>query len=271
MELLRIPEFLFECPAMSDIQSIRRAFDILKAVARQPDGATLTDIAHQLRLPKSTVSRMLATLAQVGAIEKLGGREGFRLGNELLAMASNAPYPRNLAAMARPHLEQLAQITAETLTLCVPEGDCAHYIDQINSSRAIVMTDWRRQKLPVHATSDGKLYMASWPDEAIARYMARPPRRFTLTTLVTLPEMLREVRAVRKRGYAWTDGEYDDDIVGVAAPIHDPNGKVIASVCVFGPRYRFPVEEHASGLIAQLLRTAKTISERLRGAHLNPA
>jgi DNA-binding IclR family transcriptional regulator len=256
---------------MSDIQSIRRAFDILKAVGAHPDGATLTDIANQLHLPKSTVSRMLSTLAQAGAIEKLGGREGFRLGNELLALASNVPYPRNLAAIARPHLEQLAKITAETLTLCVPDGDTAHYIDQINSSRAIVMTDWRRQKLPVHATSDGKLFMTAWPDEAVARYMARPPQRFTLATIVDPAVMLRELKAIRKRGYAWTNGEYDDDIFGIAAPIHDHSGALVASVCVFGPRYRFPAEEHATGLIGQIIRTAKAISERLKGAHLTPS
>ncbi len=87
---------------MSDIQSIRRAFNILRVVGAQADGTTLTDIASQLQLPKSTVSRMLSTLAQVGAIEKLGGRDGFRLGSELLSLASNAPYPRNLAAIARP-------------------------------------------------------------------------------------------------------------------------------------------------------------------------
>jgi DNA-binding IclR family transcriptional regulator len=250
---------------MSDIQSIRRAFDILKTVGTNADGATLTEISTQLHLPKSTVSRMLSTLAQVGAIEKLGGRDGFRLGNELLALASNTPYPRNLAAIARPHLQQLAQATGETLTLCVPEGDHAHYIDQINSSRNIVMTDWRRQKLPLHTTSDGKLFLSRWAEEGLSRYLAQPLRKYTRTTLVTANALKRELKVIAKRGYAWTDGEYDDDIIGIAAPILDSADTVVASVCVFGPRYRFPDEARASSLISQTTRAAKAITERLKG------
>ena len=53
---------------MADIQSIKRAFDIVKAVGEQPDGISLTEIATRLNLPKSTVSRMLSTLAGLGAI-----------------------------------------------------------------------------------------------------------------------------------------------------------------------------------------------------------
>lgn len=250
---------------MSDIQSIRRAFDILKAVGANPAGTTLTEIATQLQLPKSTVSRMLSTLATLGAVEKLGGREGFRLGAELLSLAANAPYPRNIAAVARPYLQQLAQATGETLTLCVPDGDHAHYIDQINSSRSILLTDWRRQRLPLHAASDGKLFLSGWNDEGFARYCSRPLQRFTATTLVTAAALQKELKTIRKKGYSWTDGEYDDDIVGVAAPILDADRQIVASICVFGPRFRFPPENRAATLIAQTMRTAAAISERLSG------
>jgi DNA-binding IclR family transcriptional regulator len=251
---------------MSDIQSIRRAFNILRVIGATQDGTTLTDISAQLALPKSTVSRMLSTLAQVGAVEKLGGREGFRLGNELLALSANAPYPRNLAAVARPMMQQLAQVTGETLTLSVPDGDRTHYIDQINSSRNILLTDWRRQKLPLHATGDGKVFMAEWSDESIARYAGESPQRFTQNTLTQAAALQKAAKLIRKQGYAWTDGELDDDIIGIGAPIRDAVGAVVAALCVFGPRFRFPSEDRASGLIMQTQKAAEAISKRLKGS-----
>lgn len=257
-----------QCGLMSDIQSIRRAFNILKVVGAQPNGTTLTDIAAQLELPKSTVSRMLSTLAQVGAIEKLGGRDGFRLGSELIALSANAPYPRNLAAIARPIMQQLAQITGETLTLSVPDGDKTHYIDQINSSRNILLTDWRRQKLPLHATSDGKIFLSEWSEESITRYADQSPQRFTAQTITTASGLIKAARQYRKQGYAWTDGELDDDIVGIGTPIRDADGAVVAALCVFGPRFRFPTEARAEGLISQAIRAAEAISKRLKGSIL---
>lgn len=249
---------------MTDIQSIKRAFDILKTVGEQPDSVSLTAIATRLQLPKSTVSRMLSTLASLGAIEKLGGRDGFRLGPEILALASNAPYPRNLAAIARPFLQHLAQATGETVTLCVPDGDHAHYIDQINSARSILITDWRRQKLPLHAASDGKLFLTQWSEDGLRRYLSRVLPRYTPTTLTTSTALRKELKAIHKKGYSWTDGEYDDDIVGVAAPIRDGEDTIIGSICVFGPRFRFPPENRAGSLIAQTVKAATAISARLK-------
>ncbi len=251
---------------MSDIQSIKRAFDILKAVGEQPDRCSLTAIATRLHLPKSTVSRMLSTLASLGAIEKLGGREGFRLGAELLALASNAPYPRNLAAIARPYLQHLAQSTGETVTLCVPDGDHAHYVDQINSSRSILITDWRRQKLPLHAASDGKLFLTQWSEEGLRRYLSCALQRYTATTLTTASALRKELKAIQKKGYSWTDGEYDDDIVGIAAPVRDGDDAIVASICVFGPRFRFPPENRAGALVTQTIKAAAAISARLKHA-----
>jgi len=250
---------------VSDIQSIKRAFDILKAVssAGDGDGVSLSELAARARLPKSTVSRMLSTLAGVGAIERVTPREGFRLGSELIAMMSHVPYPRSLCAIARPYLQALSSATGETLTLCVPDGDTAHYIDQINSPHALQVHDWRGQHLPLHAASDGKLYLAGRSDEQIERYVGQTLRRYTANTLVSPSRLKREVKAIRRLGYAWTNGEYDQDIVGVAAPIRGEGGEVVGSVCLFGPAFRWPEEREAGHLIGPAKATADKISARL--------
>jgi DNA-binding IclR family transcriptional regulator len=248
---------------MSDIQSIKRAFDILKAISAQPAGASLSEIAARAALPKSTTSRMLSTLAGVGAVEKLGNGEGYRLGDELVALAAGLPHPRSLIAIARPHLQALSQATGETLTLSVPEGDCVRYIDQINSPRALKVQDWTGDRYPMHAVSDGKLFLAFAGDDEVARYLQQPLQRFTRNTIAGATALRKEVRAIRKKGYAWTNGEYDEDIAGVAAPVFDRDAHVVAAVCLFGPMFRWPKEARAGKLIQLTQHTANEISARL--------
>ena len=252
---------------MSDIQSVRRAFDILKAVSSNAEGASLTEIAARVELPKSTVSRMLSTLTGVGAVERVSEREGFRIGNELIAIASNVTYPRTLSAIARPFLQHLSQTSGETATLCVPDGDLAHYVDQVNSSRVLQVHNWVGQKLPMHACSDGKLYLSSRTDDEVEHYLQQPLQRFTRSTLTAPTAMRKEIRNIRRKGYAWTNGEFDADIVGVSAPIRDEAGQVVASICLFGAAFRWPSEVKAGRLIDLTSETADKISSRMRAAH----
>lgn len=249
---------------MSDIQSIKRAFDILNAISAQPAGASLTEIAERAALPKSTTSRMLTTLAGVGAVEKLAHGEGYRLGDELVALAAGLPYPRSLIAIARPHLQALSQATGETLTLSVPEGNCVRYIEQINSPRALKVQDWTNSTYPMHAVSDGKLFLAFAGDDVIERAVHQPLQRFTRNTLASATALRKELRAIRKKGYAWTNGEYDEDIAGVAAPVFDADHHVVAAVCLFGPMFRWPKEARAGKLIQLTQDTANEISARLK-------
>jgi DNA-binding IclR family transcriptional regulator len=251
---------------MSDIQSVQRAFTILRAVSDGADsdaGTSLTAIAARTELPKSTVSRMLTTLERVGAVERVSARDGFRIGDALVSLAARLPYARGLAAIARPHLQALALATGETLTLCVPDGDVARYIDQIDPGRALQVHDWTGQRIPLHACSDGKLFLADRCESEVDRYLNRPLRRYTPTTLSTPGALRRELRAIRRQGYAWTNGEYDAEVVGVAAPVRDADGAVVASVCLLGPTHRWPKEHEAEELIQLTQQTASRISARL--------
>ncbi len=251
---------------MSDIQSVKRAFDILKAVSSKAEGVSLTEIATRADLPKSTVSRMLSTLTGIGMVERLHEREGFRIGNELVAMAAQVGYPRSLVAIARPYLQALAQTTGETLTLCVPDGDLVHYIDQIDSPGTLQMRNWVNFRFPMYASCDGKIFLAHRDKADLDRYLQQPMQRFTAATITSATALRRELKWVQKRGYAWTNGEYDADLVGVSAPICDPEGRVIASVCLFGPAFRWPAEAQASDYIRQACDVAKQIGGRVSAA-----
>jgi DNA-binding IclR family transcriptional regulator len=248
---------------MSGNQSIKRAFAILKAVAAFDEGIRVNEIAERVGLHKSTVSRMLATLEAVYAVERLPDREGFRIGPEIIALASQVDYPRHLITVARPFLLKLAEATGETVNLCLPENDFAHYIDQIDSQYNLQIRNWTGYRLPMHATCDGKVFLSYRTQESLERYLSHTLSRFTPQT-ITNPDQLREqLTEIRAQGYAWTQGEYEAGIVGLAVPVWDEDGHVVASVCVGGPDFRFPRQDEANNVVSLLKEASQEISKRI--------
>jgi DNA-binding IclR family transcriptional regulator len=249
---------------MAEIQSLTRAFEILHAVAAASEGQSLAAITRQVDLPKSTVSRMLTTLEKLGAVERFGDSAGFRIGSTIVALAAQVAYPRTLVALARPYLQELAQLAGETVCLSLLEGDQVYYLDQVDSWRNLRLKDWTGHRLPLYATSDGKLYLASFPDRALDEYLRRPLVAFTPNTLTNPQQLRQELAAIRHQGFAWSQREYDPDIVSLAAPIHDGAGKLVAAICVFGPFFRFPPDDQRAEVIAWTVATASKISQRLQ-------
>jgi DNA-binding IclR family transcriptional regulator len=247
---------------MSSVQSIRRAFDVLGALASGPLG--VTEVADRAGLPKSTAARLLTTLTREGAVEQIPGDTSYRLGPRLATLAAGLTPVRSLAAVAHLALTELAETAGEAAGLAVPDGDLVHYIDQVDTPNPVSVRDWTGSRVPLHAVSSGQVLLAFRPPAAIERYLERPLERFTPQTLVD-PDALRErLREVRRDGYSWVNEEFDEGINSVAAPIADASGEVVAAVHLHGPSYRFPAEGTERVVAERVVASAARISRTLR-------
>ncbi len=249
---------------MSGIQSIERAFSILEAIATQPTGLGVTDIAVQVGLPKSTVSRILTTLTAVNAIERLPNNDGFQLGQTMRTLALNIPYSQQLITITRPYLLELAEYTGEAVGLCVPDGDQVHYVDQLQSQHQVQVRDWTGVRFPMHVVSAGKLFMACWSQEVLDDYLERPLTKPTERTLTDPTALRQRLAQVRQQGYDWTYEEFAEGLNAVSAPIYDQSSRIIAAINIYGPAFRFPVAEHHAEITQLLLTITQKISDRLR-------
>ena len=95
---------------MSTVQSIERAFVVLRALAAGPAG--VTDIADRVGLPKSTVSRLLSTLEEVGAVEQVAAGGHYRIGWTMIDLSGAARPGRSLVSLARPLLAAQGHLLA---------------------------------------------------------------------------------------------------------------------------------------------------------------
>ena len=249
---------------MSRVQSIERAFAVLGTLANGPIG--VTEVAERAELPKSTAARMLASLVREGVVEQVPGETRYRLGARLASLASGVLPTRSLAILARPSLEALAADVGEATGLAIPDGDLAHYIDQVDTPNPVSIRDWTGSRIPLHAVSSGQVLLAFRPPTSLQRYLGKPMERFTERTIVTGDALLERLRAVRRDGYTWAREEFDRGISSVAAPIADANGEVVAALHVHGPSYRFPAPGTEREIAEQVVATAARIAGSLRHA-----
>jgi DNA-binding IclR family transcriptional regulator len=223
---------------MSRVQSIQRAFLVLGALADGPLG--VTSVADSVRLPKSTVARLLAALAAEGAVEQVAGSTDYRIGDRLVTLAARVTPSRSLVAVARPHLVSLAQATGEAAGLSIPDGFLVHYLDHEDSPHPVGIRDWTGTRFPMHSVSAGLAILAHRRPDEVERFLASPLERITPRTEVE-PSRLRErIARARADGYAWTRDEAAEGISSCGAAVADASGEAVAAVHVHGPSYRFP-------------------------------
>jgi IclR family acetate operon transcriptional repressor len=219
------------------VQSIERAFTLLRALAVGPAG--VTELASKVELPKSTVARLLNALETEGAVtqDETGG--DYRLGEGLIDIAGAAQPGRNLVSTARPHLLELTERVGETSGISVVDGRDMYYLDHAEVETEVQIRDWTGESCPIHTVPSGLAVMVD-PDEIRTR-----------------------LEQVRSLGYAWVYEEFAEGINSVAAPIFEDDGSVEAAVHVHGPAYRFPDPDRSHDLGLLTIETAASISEHL--------
>jgi DNA-binding IclR family transcriptional regulator len=235
------------------VQSADRALAILAAFsARRPD-LGVSELAAELGMHKSTVSRLLAVLQARGLVRREGDR--FSPGPELARLGAVAVSSLALAQVAREPLRLLAEETGETVNLAVRQGDQALNVQQVQTAHFVGVTDWTGRGAPLHAAANGKVLLAFG-----AAPLQDALERLTPRTIVDPAALEAELAEVRRRGFATAVEELEVGLHAAAAPVFDRFGDCVAAVSVSGPSYRL-ADLPAAG--AACAATAASISECL--------
>lgn len=243
------------------MQSIERTFAVLRALAESGASAGVSEVARRTGLAKSTTSRILSSLDELGMVDRLDDR--YVIGHGLAALSAHANPAGSLRDVARPYLTDLADTLGESVALAVLDGDESVYIDTAVAESMVQVRDWTGERFPVHITSAGQVLMAEWSSARIDEYGRGELVTPTGRGVGSLTALRDRVRDVRRDGVAWTLGEFDAEINGVAAPIRDAAGSVVGAVNVSGPVFRFPGDRRPGDVVGPLVATCAQISERL--------
>ncbi len=242
------------------VQSVDRALTVLGLLAR--DGELgVTELAAGLGVHKSTAFRLVATLEAHDLVEQVSDRGKFRLGVGVLRLAGATAVRLDLVQESRPVTVRLARQVGETVNITVLSGQEALYLDQVSGPSAIALHNWVGQRIPLHATSNGKVLLA-YGDPALTAELGRPLRRFTALTVTDPAALEAELAQVRRGGYATAVDELEVGLTAVAAPVLGIDGALVASVSASGPTFRL-APERLPQVAAQVIAAGEEISRRL--------
>lgn len=248
-------------PVTSTVQSVDRAVSILEMLAHDGESG-VTKIADELGVHKSTAFRLIAALERRGLVEQNVERGKYRLGVGILRLAGATTARLDVVQEARPLARTLATETGETVNIAVLSEGAALYLDQIAGGSSLQPHNWVGQRIPLHATANGKVLLSGLTPQQIAVEVGQRYRAYTPTTITSIKPLLADIDEVRKLGYAVVVDELEMGLTAVAAPLRNALGDVIASLSVSGPTFRFD-EGQVKLAIHQVAEAADEVSERL--------
>jgi DNA-binding IclR family transcriptional regulator len=222
----------------------------------------VNEIARRVGVHKSTVSRILSTLEELGLVERDLDSGRYTVGGGIVALAAPLLATLDVRQVAAPYLEDLAKSCGETVSLSMWAGLEAVVVQQVVGPGAVQYFARVGRRNPAHATATGKAFLANLPESVVKKVLDRGLPRLTDRTITGRKELLDELERVRRQGYAVADGEFDPDLSTVATAVRDNRDSVVAVVAASAPRFRF-TREHQRKLVALVGETAARLSGRL--------
>jgi DNA-binding IclR family transcriptional regulator len=223
---------------------------ILDMFTRERNEISIGEMAAELGLHKSSASRLASTLAHTGYLQPAVLQGSYRLGGRLAGLGQLVQQSLDLVGAAISHLECLTESTGETGHLAVLRERAAATLAVTEGWHTIRMHSWVGKTSPAYASSMGKAILAGLSDSEL-RDLYRGVRFQVKTehTATGVNQLLRDVAAVRARGYGFDDEELEVGMRCISAPIVDASGTVVASFSISGPSQRITlavVDELAS-------------------------
>lgn len=246
------------------MQSVERAAAILRLLAGENEPIGLAQISSALGLAKGTVHGILRTLEDVGFVEQDQASGPYRVATEVFRLGWTKLDQNELRAKALNWTDALAARTAESARVAAFHGgraEVAHHVFRADGGTQVLVTG---SVVPLHASALGKVLLAF--DPGAARSVASQPLPILTNRTITDRVVLqRELAEIRDLGWAVSIGEVEPGVAGIAAPIRDRGGYVVAVIGIEGAVDRMCDDRMRprSALITHVMKAGRSISREL--------
>jgi IclR family KDG regulon transcriptional repressor len=245
---------------MRVITSLVKGLQILEYLAEKGN-CRISEVSKYLDVPTSNMTLFLNSLVQSGYIFKNSVDGKYYLTDKLSVLAE-LPVSRlyhYICEAARKEMDRLFDLYQENVLLAVLTGYKSHYISEIQSSQNIQIVNRQDKNYPPHVTANGKVILAFQGQEYIDDYLKRlKPEKYTERSITDKDEIRKELEEIKERGYSLNKGEYEENIMAVAAPVRNGE-KVVASLVIQLPTFRHR-EEDLENYALEVVRAAQNIS-----------
>jgi IclR family pca regulon transcriptional regulator len=244
------------------IQSLARGLHILELVAGSPQPVTLTEIANQAHLTKTTSQRFLNTLCSLRYLRR-GDNKSYVLNTRVLSLAYRLLNTSSLISMAKPYLDELSSELGKTVNLAVLEDVDTLFLYRRELRRFMKYDLGPGSKLPCYAGSLGKVLLAGLTHEEFNKRIDKIKfDPITPNTIASKKKLRLEIAETRRRGYGICDQELSLDMYSVAVPVIDKQGEVIAAINV-SMEFGFKDSPNVATTVRLLMEKGEMLSSSL--------
>lgn len=268
IENIKTPQTLKKDPPMKEntysAPSVKKAFQILQAIAESLGGLGVSELGKQLKIGKSTVHGITLALEDLGVLTRERGHKKFALGYTLIELGRRAlEKMERVTAAAQAPMEALMRAVEETVFLGTMHGDRVIILRVVESPNELKITAPEGARVPLLAGALGRVFLAQLEEDEIMDIVRRKGlKRFTPRSLTDPKKFFKAVQETRERGYSVDTDEYMLGVTAVASPI--PNvllPPVAIWVVGFSPSFR---EKKLEKAITEIQRAASEIKALLQ-------
>lgn len=245
------------------IQSLEKGLKVIAVFDRDHPELTLTQVAKAVDLTRANARRILLTLEYLGYVSCADGKL-FKLTPKVLCLGYSYLSSLSFQELAQPYMEDLADIVNESCSMSVLEGKDIVYVARVQTKRIMTIALGIGTRLPVHATSMGRVLIAGMAPGEMEKYIEELDfEAFTPYTLVDKLKFTERVHLVKARSWALSDQELEIGIRSIAHALRDKNGKILAAINISGHASRVSKEEMIERFLPALKETVSKIENAL--------
>ena len=222
-------------PVMSD-KTLSKGLTVLEALAGVSGACGIAELAQKTGLGKSNVHRLLQTLEARGYVRNLGGRYIASL--KLWELGCRIINRVDLKQIAHRHMRLLCDVTQETVHLSFLQGMEVIYVDKIESEQPVRAYSAIGGRAPAYCVATGKAMLA-YADDGTIRKISESLKSHSSNTITDAKAFKDELDEIRRSGWALNRGEWRQQVWGIASPIRNSAGGIIAAIGISGPHDRF--------------------------------
>ncbi|HET8861356.1 IclR family transcriptional regulator domain-containing protein [Marivirga sp.] len=245
------------------VQSLEKGLKVIAAFDAENDKMTLTEVSKKVDLTRANARRILLTLQYLGFVQTEDGKQ-FSLSPKVLTLGYSYLSALPFQELAKPYLRTLADEVNESCSMSVLDGYDIVYVARVQTNRIMTISLGVGTRLPVYATSMGRVLLAGLPDGEMKEFLRGvKAEQLTPNTITDSEKLIERVQLVKERGWALADQELEIGVRSIACPIKDKYGKTISALNISGHASRVSKDEMLEKFLPHLKSTVAQIENAI--------
>ncbi len=244
--------------------TVAKAIRVLVGIRERESGASARELAGSIGLPRSTVQRLLTSLAESGMVMQNAETQRYAIGPQAMWIGLGHRHGSALVSIARRHMLALRDETGETVGLSITVGDARMFIEEFPSTSELRFASELGRRYPLWSGAAGRALMSSLSESEVEQILAAHDHEDAMFAPLDLTRTRELIADAARDGYATATSESLANVNSVAVPVRDARGQVVAALSVSGPADRFTADRMTEAAPA-LAGAAETMNRSLRG------